>query len=357
MNPDHNPHQGIGKTETSEWADDGEATPTTSLDVVKQAREASSEADVASPPADAVSSEQTPVNDEPPTERETPADPEPAAPDKDTAAPEDTGPDADAGHARRYAEKFDSPDALEAGYRNLATLKGRLDSQLAQAQHQVRELQEQLAQTQRVTARAPRFEELSPDDQQRLAAEALEEDPYLREDQEGWRKRCQDLAKQEWKAEQAALRLLDQGTKQANQAQRSEALSEVVEYGSKLEKHSSHVLDRFQEHPEVFEVMRQMEPAGLKRFGKRYLDLLATEAEMQTLRAQQPDRDAAMRQAGRKESRETEALKDAGRSVASQATTVKTAPPQGKPAAQTQTAIQRLLDSNASKAESSTLWE
>lgn len=352
------PHNTVQTDFTAhEWTDDdeGEATQATPTERVKEAREASAkpaeEPDLESDEPDLVDSEGKADDDAPPDEGHA----SDTAPDKDTAveAPET----ADAGHARKWAGKHDTPEQLESAYENLQSLKGRLDNQLQQSQYQVKQLQEQLTQVQRVTARAPQFDSLPAEEQNRLAQEALDEDPYLRDNPEEWKRRASEIGKQEWKAEQQALKLLERGSAAHQAEARESALYGLVEYGKALEKHGDHVLNKFAEHPELFEIIRQLEPRAIERTGKKLLDLFANAAELESLKTSQGARDAAMRQAGREESRKTEARKDAASSVASTASSVKTAAPSAKPATpKPASTLARILDS-ARDRDTSGDWE
>lgn len=238
--------------------------------------------------------------------------PDQAEPAKDNSSP---GPEAD-GEPVLLAGKFETQDALLKGYNHLERRATLLSQQLQQAQWQ---LQQVAAQAQTVADPAPkRWEQMTPAEQEQLQTDAYREGLSIEE--------VLTDRRAEWKTRQV-LREREQQFAQAQQQQRQghwdEAVRELAHHADSYDDHRDHVLQQFEQMPELYEFFRSTSPEVMLRVGRTVLDGLAASARLKTMEAQQGAVAQAARRAGREEAHQGKTAKaNATRTQAARVNTV-----------------------------------
>lgn len=173
-----------------------------------------------------------------------------------------------------------------------------LARQLAQAQWMLNQQAAQAQEAASVDPEPPRFQNLTPQQREKLEAEAAElgEDPYA----------LQLERRAEWKARQVLAGHLQQQSESQRAAQQQlwyDTARRVIASADRFEDHRDHVLAQLEAFPEIFEVARQLNPQAMERTLTRFMDGLAAEAKLAKMQARESAVVDAAKRAGREEDR------------------------------------------------------
>ncbi len=229
--------------------------------------------------------------------------------------------------------KFKSQADLERSYNHLERNVTQLQQRTKQLEWQTAQAEEALAKAQQVPSEPPLFADLPPDQQERLQHYA---DRYGITPQQ--------ILYQHWQQQQVQAQATVQQAKTAQESRDRawrEAAEELVDYSGTLNSHADRVQADLMEHPEIFEVLRKLEPAVMRKWGRHYVDLLQAKAELEQSKKQQASNLQAARQAGRKEAQDGRDRKLTSGTMASKVRTV--SPSQTAPRKQPAKMADRLL--------------
>lgn len=305
-------------------ADSGEELETDSSDVVESEQEAP---------------EDTPEADESGNPESEPSD----------EATSEESPDDSAAEPALLAGKFKTsltPDEgvrqLEAAYRSASGEASRLTAHTRQLEHELLQARQALAASSAAYVPSPRplVEQLPQVEASRVEALAYQSGQTPQEYLDGlWMQHEQDR-RLDWKLQQRDLERQVNETSQASERV-NQALSDYAE--QTLSQFGERTLQEFSAYPELFSVLRGLAPESREKIGKRFVDLLAAEANLERKQAEIAARETSAYRAGREENRQVTAQKRAARPEASRPRTVASNNPAASPRTSTAGKISELL--------------
>lgn len=291
-----------------------------------------------------VESEQEAPEDEPEADESGNPEDEPSQ-----EATSDEGPEGSDAEPALLAGKFKTglvPDEgvrqLEAAYRSASGEASRLTAHSRQLEHELLQARQALAAHDAVYVPGPKyvFEDLPQAEARKVELLAAQQNQHPQDWLDSFWSSQEMDRKLEWKLQRKEL---ERQTVAAHEASErvNQGLGDYAE--QTLSPYGERTLQEFSAYPELFVVLSNLAPEHREKIGRRFVDLLAAEANLEKKQAEFAAREESARRAGREEARQVRQQKLSARPEASRSRSVTQSTPSATPSTTTSGKITELL--------------
>lgn len=234
--------------------------------------------------------------------------------------------------------KFKRQEDLITAYNHLERRQSELSAELKQARWQAEQSREALAKQQQQQAASslpPTLKDLPADQREQLVSYCEQND--LNPNQ---------VLLNAWQIRQAQSQADDQVRALRTEQRKREwdqAAQGVQEYAGRLDSYGEQAVSEFESYPEVFSVLRELEPEAVSRFGRHYVDLIESKQKLAQLQSEVEQREKQAYRRGFKAAEDSRDQKATAGTSASRARNVAT-PSRSSAKSQPATTLNRLLE-------------